>query len=179
MIVREATVEDSAAIGRVQLASWRTMFKDTGIDADAYLAGFSPDEQTQDWQDLLSTLVDRVVYIAVNDAGEVVGFAYSVWERGSDTGELSAVHILPAYRNQGIGRQLIRASARRLQQKACTSLWLRTLTGNPARRLYERLGGMLIGEGQPESIDKDGAVIEVGEVTYRWADIQKLIDSCG
>lgn len=59
--------------------------------------------------------------------------------------ELRQLHLLPAYRNQGIGSALIR----RLQRRAARHrrrLWLTVVQGNPAIELYGNLGFIKTGE---------------------------------
>lgn len=74
--------------------------------------------------------------IIVRD-GEDVG-VLTVEERPDEI-LLSQIYILPAHQGQGIGTALIRSA---LQRGAALGLpvRLRVLRGNPARRLYERLG---------------------------------------
>src|SRR5579859_7033031 len=149
MRIRQATVADAAAIGKVQLASWRTMFHDSGIDAAAYLAEFSDEERAEDWNELLNAPGNQLIFVAESDDAEIVGFALGIPESSPDgkyASELSIVHLLPAYRNQGIGRQLFAAVARNLKDEGRGSLFLWVLSGNTgARRFYERLGGQLFG----------------------------------
>ena len=73
---------------------------------------------------------------------------------------------------QGVGRQLIAATAEQLKQKGCVSLLVWTLEKNPARGLYERLGGYLVGEKEWGGNDEFG--IDVKEVAYGWLDIEQL-----
>ncbi|MFN2241756.1 MAG: GNAT family N-acetyltransferase [Anaerolineae bacterium] len=75
--------------------------------------------------------------------GEVIG--YISVERNEEYLFLSAIEIAPQVQNRGIGSSLIRD----LQDEAARRripLRLRVLQGNPARRLYERLGFVATGE---------------------------------
>jgi ribosomal protein S18 acetylase RimI-like enzyme len=58
---------------------------------------------------------------------------------------LARIYILPGYQNQGIGTQLL---ASLLAEAAHQGLevTLRVLKGNPARRLYERMGFVTVEE---------------------------------
>ena len=76
-------------------------------------------------------------------AGEAVGHI-SV-ERREESIFLGVIEIAPDFQNQGIGAGLIRD----LQDEALergVPLKLQVLQGNPARRLYERLGFVATGE---------------------------------
>lgn len=180
-----AELGDSAGIGKVQLSSWRTMFADSGVSASEYLDQFSDQERAEDWQEYLAELpANRSIYVAIaGETGEteVVGFVEGVLNVTGDTAyasELNVVHVLPAYRNQGIGTRLILQVAQRLKQEDAPSINLWTLTGNPARRLYERLGGEKVGE-QVVTTEKNGVEIAISEMEYGWREMDRLIEACG
>lgn len=63
--------------------------------------------------------------------------------------QLIQIQLAPELQGRGVGERLIRAlmaDARR----AGASLSLHVLFGNPARRLYERLGFRIVGQAPPE-----------------------------
>jgi ribosomal protein S18 acetylase RimI-like enzyme len=57
----------------------------------------------------------------------------------ADVPELS-VCVLPGYRGAGLGTALVAAAVAEARNRALTALSLSVEEGNPARRLYERLG---------------------------------------
>jgi len=59
--------------------------------------------------------------------------------RAADGLHLVDIALLASYRNQGIGTQLIRELMEQSRGAGC-GLHLHVLRGNPAQRLYERLG---------------------------------------
>ncbi len=168
--IREAQPGDSRGIAVVQLDSWRTNF--AGILPDQYLAQFTYDDRDADWNELLADPGDRVIYVAEDDGGEVVGFVCAGPE-GSENptypSEIYAIHINRSYHRQSIGRRLIAVAAQRLHEQGYPALLLWVLADNPARAFYERLGGRLVGE-------KTGDFYGVGvvEVAYGWSDIADL-----
>ncbi len=171
MRTREATIEDSESLAHIQVDSYRGAY--TGILPAAYLMQFTYEEQTQDWRDLLGQAQHDLLYVIETDAGDIVGYALAkpgLTSIAPYDSELVALHIRKASQRQGAGRQLIAASARRLQQAGCASLMLWTLAQNPARILYERLGGRLIGEQEIIVGDNATAV----EVAYGWPNIEAL-----
>jgi len=173
MKIRKAEVQDSAALAQVQVDSYRTAY--AGIFPQAYLDHFTYEEQEQDWRDLLSSPSDDVLYVAQTDDGEVVGYALGrpgPTEIPPYDGELVALHVRPAYRGQGAGRRLIAAVAVGLRRSGCTAPMLWTLESNPARALYERLGGRLIGEKAWDGNQEFGTQIK--EVAYGWPDVEAL-----
>ncbi|MHB8625111.1 MAG: GNAT family N-acetyltransferase [Aggregatilineales bacterium] len=120
----------------------------------------------------------QIVYVAENDAGQVVGFALGALDHiaAPYQCELSAIHILPSYRGQGIGKRLIAAVANQFKIQGCSSLWLSVLTGNSrARHLYERLGGQFVSEKRA-TVGKNEVGIEIAEAAYGWSDIENLLD---
>jgi ribosomal protein S18 acetylase RimI-like enzyme len=170
---RRARVEDCAGLAEVQIDSYRTAY--AGFFPQSYLDRFTYEEQEKDWHDLLSIGLEAVLYVAESDVGEMVG--YALGRPGpSDIppydGELVALHIHHSHQRQGIGHQLIMAVARHLKQLGCTSLMLWVLEENPARALYERLGGQVIGDRDWGGNDQFG--VEVKEVAYGWSNIERL-----
>jgi ribosomal protein S18 acetylase RimI-like enzyme len=73
----------------------------------------------------------------IESAGEAVG-VISV-EQQREFISLSAIEVAPDFQSKGIGTRLIRDMQDEAERQ-CVPLRLRVLQGNPARRLYERLG---------------------------------------
>ena len=170
MKTRKATLTDSPALARIQVDSYRTAYK--GHFSQAYLDHFSYEEQTQDWQEILSSKKNEGVFVAENEQGEILAYALAKAETASTRqfdSSLTAIHVHPDHYQQGIGRQLLTAVIKTLQAQGCTSLWLSTLIGNPAQDWYERLGGVPIGEERYTVDDR-----EIVEIKYAWSDIDLL-----
>jgi ribosomal protein S18 acetylase RimI-like enzyme len=172
LTLRPAAPADSAAIAQVQVDNYRGAY--AGLLPQAYLDNFTYAAQAEDWLSLLNTPQHDPVFVAER-AGQVIG--YALGRLGSPIPpyacELVALHVRHAHQGQGAGRQLIRCVAEHFQQQGLRSLMLWTLQGNPARRLYERLGGQLIGEQRVEL----GENIYATEVAYGWPDIAALIQT--
>ncbi|MGC9332568.1 MAG: GNAT family N-acetyltransferase [Anaerolineae bacterium] len=167
MNVRDATVQDSAGLARVQVDSYRRAY--AGIFPASYLAHFTYEAQEQDWRDLLTSATEDVLCVAEVEPGEIVGYALGrpgATEVAPYDSELVALHVRRASQGQGVGRQLLKAMAERLKQRGCASLMLWVLEENPSRVLYEHLGGRLLDAKQTSQ----GAV----EVAYGWASIEGL-----
>ncbi len=171
MHIREAQIEDSAGIARVQVDSYRTAY--AGLLPQWFLDHFTYEEQTQDWRDLMSAEARDLLYVALADSGEVAGYALArptASEQAPGEGELVALHVHRTQQGRGLGRALIAAAAEGLRQRGSTSLMLWVLEGNTrARAIYEHLGGRLGGE-QYFDIDE----FRAKEVAYRWPDISVL-----
>ena len=168
MQIRKAKVEDSAGLARVQVDSYQTTY--AGIFPQSYLDCFSYEEQEGDWQDLLLSELEDVLYVAETDAGEIVGYVLGrpgPSEIPPYDSELVALHVRHSHQRRGIGRQLVATMAAQLKQRECASLMLWVLEKNPSRLFYERMGAQLL----------DGRNVSVGgavEVAYGWPDIESL-----
>ena len=171
MKIRKATIDDSSALAHIQVDSYRTAYAD--FFPQVYLDQFSYEEQTQDWRDLLSSESNEPLFVAENTQGEIVGYALGKAETDPEAlydSALTAIHVHRSQQRQGIGRHLLTAVVKALQEQGCTSLWLSTLAGNPVKAWYERLGGAPIGELR-YMVDET----EIVEIKYGWSDIELLL----
>ena len=74
-------------------------------------------------------------------------------ERREDVAHLGRLYILPAYQGQGIGTQLLTDLMTGAFREGLP-VTLRVLKVNPAKRLYERLGFVVIEEAEAHYIMK-------------------------
>jgi GNAT superfamily N-acetyltransferase len=141
---------------------------------DAYLDQFTYEEETQDWMNLLSKVDHDVVYVAVDDADHILGYALgrSLADSGFDC-ELLALHVLKDHQRQGIGTALVSVMASHYADTGCASLMLWTLEHNPVRAMYETWGGEVVNR-RSEMWDEG---TQITEVAYGWSDIRSLIRS--
>src|SRR5260370_802867 len=146
MRIREADVDDAAAIARVHVDAWRTTY--AGIVPDEYLAGLSYAPREQIWRE---SLADRAgqefTLVAENEQRAIVGFATGGPEREGNTvyrGELRAIYLLADSRRIGIGRRLVAGVAKGLVEAGCDSMLVWVLADNPPRRIYKALGAHLV-----------------------------------
>ncbi|MHC4955727.1 MAG: GNAT family N-acetyltransferase [Planctomycetota bacterium] len=97
---------------------------------------------------------DPASHTVIEWDGEPVGCQWV--RRHEDALELVRLYLLPAAQGCGIGTYLVK----RLIAEAGTAdlpVRLRVLKGNPARRLYERLGFVVIGETEThDSMERAG-----------------------
>jgi GNAT superfamily N-acetyltransferase len=170
VLIREATMEDSAGLARVQVDSYRTSY--AGLMPRAVLDGFTYEEQEQDWRDWISSQPEDLLYVAEAATGEIVGYALArpgpIAAPPFDS-ELVALHVRRAHQRQGLGRRLMATVAEQLGLQDCKSLMLWILEENPARGFYEHLGGQLLDERKMSSAS-------VHEVAYGWPTIESLCD---
>jgi GNAT superfamily N-acetyltransferase len=172
ILIRQADLDDAAAIARVHIDAWRTTY--VGIVPDEYLASLSYDEREQQWREGLANPANGEFTLVAEDHRQaIVGFATGGPEREGNTeyrGELRAVYLLSESRRSGIGRRLVAGVAGRLIEAGYDSMLVWVLADNPSRQFYEALGARFI-------CDK---VVEIGgarliEVAYGWQDIRRLV----
>jgi ribosomal protein S18 acetylase RimI-like enzyme len=164
MIVRAARLEDAPAMARVN------------VDTSEPGQGERVEESARNWARAIREVADgteprNCVYIAVNDAEEVVGFAIGGppgQEAPEGTGEVYNLGVEESYHRRGLGRRLVQAVAGRLAQVGMPALIIGCLEVNtPARRFYEALGGQVVGR---RHVHEEGP-----EVIYGWTDTRALV----
>mgnify|MGYP001171556972 CR=1 FL=1 len=180
--IRAARGEDAPGIARVHLASWQTTYR--GIVPDDILDHLTLDDYEPRWRQLLASaeIASGVecTFVAEEVATTtIIGFAHGAPTRSTRSeaantiiqrvpyeSELNAIYLLPTMRRQGIGRRLTAAVAQHLAARGHHGLIVWALADNaPARRFYERLGGVVVAE-QPIEIGKP-----LVEVAYGWPDL--------
>ena len=168
-LVRRAEAGDADAIANVHVASWRTTYG--GLLPDDFLASLSRAHYSQRWQRTLDDPTHRV-YVAENAEG-VIGFASGGRERAGETGysgELYAIYVLRDAQGHGHGRRLVQAVVGGLRELELPDMIVWVLRENaPARRFYERLGGIYVRE-QPITIGST----RLEEVSYGWRSLRDV-----
>lgn len=149
--IRKARPADAAAIAAVHIETWRSTY--AGILPDAYLAGLSLPRIAAGYQrGLLERREGSAMFVATAEAepgggsAQVVGFASGARARRTllAQGEIETLYLLEDWRERGIGRRLMRATAAHLAATGCRSAMLWVLSENPSRWFYQHLGGRLV-----------------------------------
>ena len=161
-LVREATVADADAIGRIQVETWRAAYSGL-MPADA-LETASVAERQRMWRAGLSRELppQRATFVAEAE-GEVVGFASvgECREPGSEDGELYAIYLDQTRWGHGVGRSLLEQAERSLRDAGFEAALLWVLEGNArAIRFYERAGWQR--SGRKTDTFQGAEVVELG-----------------
>ena len=138
--IRSARIQDAPAIAAVHVEVWRNAYP--GMLPDHSLTGLSRHRLAGYYGAAIARGGGMLVARAP-DASQVVGFA-SWSRRGPNApadGEVETLYVLDDWRERGIGRSLLSASAQHLARRNCRSLFLWVLADNPSRWFYEHLGG--------------------------------------
>lgn len=171
--VRPATPSDALTIATLHIDSWRATYR--GILSDAFLDGPVDADRRAHWTSRLADLANPSMLLVIAEDGRApVGFACAFIDVDPTWGALlDNLHVSPSCQGQGLGRRLMaHAAAWVLQHRPESRMHLWVYAQNtPARRFYERLGGVITEQGaypQP-----DGRLIEV--VQYGWDDLRRLM----
>jgi ribosomal protein S18 acetylase RimI-like enzyme len=162
---------DAADLGRVHVRAWRETY--AGVLPQGALGRMSPAAHARRFRhELLHAQPGRVTLIA-EDADEAVGYASGALVSGDGRGadaEVFTLYVVRAAQGVGVGRALLKASARVLRAEGATSLMIFVLSRNErARGFYERLGGEAFAE-----VASRGWGEGLTETAYRWRDIGTL-----
>jgi ribosomal protein S18 acetylase RimI-like enzyme len=137
--------EDAPAIAALHTESWRSAYR--GLVPDAFLDGPVVEERLEYWLHRLSTDDEGPRHLLKAVQGNLmVGFVCVVRDADPEWGPLlDNLHVKPACKGLGIGRELLGAAREWTALVAPgrpMHLWVIEDNTN-ARRFYERLGGVV------------------------------------
>lgn len=143
----------------LRLATWFNLnwsgnrFTLARLDADPHLAGYyrtRPEFGVVSTHDAQAT---GVVWTTLFPP-EAPGYGFV----RPDVPELSLC-VLPGYRGAGLGTDLLGAAVAEARRRSLPALSLSVEEGNPARRLYDRLGFLPASDAEPGTL-----VLELGDL---------------
>jgi ribosomal protein S18 acetylase RimI-like enzyme len=123
------------------------LLKATMQEYVAQIWGWEEEWQQAYFQEHFDPSQERIVVLEGQDIGVLAT------EEREDELFLAKISILPEYQGRGIGTHLIRAVLDRAFDRGLP-VTLQVLKGNPARRLYERLGFVAVGETETHTLMK-------------------------
>jgi ribosomal protein S18 acetylase RimI-like enzyme len=170
-VIREATLEDSTEIARVQVDTWRTTYRE--IVPQSFLDEMDYDIRVESWRNQLASGSSRI-YVAEMD-GTICGFIGGgrLREPLADfDGEIYAIYLAVDAQQRGCGRAMMQRLAGRLLQDGLKGAVVWVLERNPACAFYECLGGELLGQ---KAISIGGA--DLVEVAYVLEDLSRLVEN--
>lgn len=145
MQMRIATAADGALIARLQTASWRSAYR--AILNSNFLAGPIEEDRLSAWMSRFAQQDPHEFIIIAEAADEAIGFVCAVGAEDDHWGTLiDNLHILPAAKGRGLGADLFKIAAEwSVRNYSNSGIYLWCYEQNePARRFYERLGGVVI-----------------------------------
>jgi tRNA threonylcarbamoyl adenosine modification protein YeaZ/ribosomal-protein-alanine acetyltransferase len=152
------SVSVEAATARTRLATANDLAALADIHATSFAAGWTV-------TDLSSSLaIPGAAAVVVELAGTIYGFVQFQWVAGE--AEINTICVLPNYRRQHFGRDLMEGLVRQLQARKTTKLFLEVAENNaPARGLYESFGFQVNGVRKGYYADGQNAVTMVKEMS--------------
>ncbi len=170
--LRKAQFSDYTAIAKLHSENWKEAYR--GILSDHYLDYEVEKDRLDTWhQRLQAPANNQFITVAMSD-DVIVGFCCVFLNDDPDFGSLiDNLHVAPALRKFGIGKMLVKESARNVCEKADNKkmyLWVFEDNRN-ARIAYQAMGGANV-----ETVDKgnqDGTVSRTCRIF--WSDASKFL----
>jgi ribosomal protein S18 acetylase RimI-like enzyme len=162
---------DAAELARVHVRSWRETYP--GLLPQAALNRMSIAVHARRFGQTLTRAKPGEATLLAEGAEGCVGYASGALLRGEGKAadaEVFTLYVVRAAQGAGVGKALLKGTARVLKAEGARSLQLFVLSRNErARGFYERLGGEAFAE-----VDSSGWGEGQTETAYRWADIDAL-----
>lgn len=134
-----------------------------------YLAPLPADEGRAFWRGVKHELADGRVLLAAHLEGKLVGsvqLAPVPKPNGMHRAEVQKLLVLRAFRGRGVAKALMAAVERKAAELGRWLLVLDTVPGQPAEKLYERLGYQRAGV-VPDYAEKSGGGYEPTVIFYK------------
>lgn len=169
--LREASVTDCEGMAKVSVDTWRTAYK--GIIPQVMLEKLSYEKRAEGFRKRFLSAQVYHPFVAMYKDTEVVGFADFGQARDKKWGlnyELCAFYVLPAFQRKGLGVRLFEMGVKAGIRQGMKGMYTSVLEDHSGRKVYEKLGGRLLGQ--------EG--IEIGadryrEVFYGWDSLVQAL----
>ena len=174
--IRPATVDDAGTIAAVHRESWRTTY--AGILPEDFIAAHAGRKSEPAWHSRLARAAPGEATWVAERGGQIVAFANGGDARHTLEGldaEIYALYVLQSHQRRGVGRELVRESARHFVRNGRFGFYLWVLKANRARMFYEAMGGVEMGE----KTERLGPRHSFAQVAYGWHDLTALVSEPG
>lgn len=165
------TAEHIAEIAAIHATSWRSAYR--GVLRDEFLQSDLVRNRTELWSRRLLNKPQRHFGFISRVDDRAVGFAFAFGDEDDEWGtQLDNLHVVPEYKGQGIGKQLLSAIATTCVaqcQQPTLHLWVYE-ANTQAQEFYARLGAQ---RGERLVIQAPGGG-EVPEYRYYWPSSKAL-----
>ncbi len=175
--LRTASAADAECLSALDVAVWRASYGH--ILSRALLDGLAgnPFHDAHFFAAIIDRIgVDEWLWV-VDDGVDAVGFCHFGACRDAAAGhggEIERLYLLPLAQNRGLGTRILAAAAHRLVDEGLTPIRTTVFEENHrARRLYERLGGRLLGR----TIVFEDQGRPVWDCVYGWQDPAPLLSA--
>ncbi len=158
LMVDVAKPEDAAGIVRVRHETWLATYPnaEAGVtEEDIFAKNFQSEDQIKRWKrGIEDETGTRKIWVAKNDAGEVVG--YGQGKKGDAENEIWGLYVLPTYRGKGLGSKLMKSVVDWLGNEKPITLSVATYSSS-AVELYKRFGFIEVDEPGAGPVFASGA----------------------
>lgn len=165
-LTRDATAADVERIAEIKVRNWADTYGP--LVPREVLGPFLDRDRSAEQLRSLMRSPDTLVLVAPS-RGVVQGFALTYIARPPEPW-LESLHVLRDERGRGVGKLLIRATAKRLVAAGYHSMSLGVILGNDgASRFYQRLGA------RPVRVESVDFAVGVQHTVWRWPDLTRLL----
>lgn len=154
--IRTARSDDASGIARVHVETWVDAY--AGLLPEKHLLRLKPHSHAIAWDRRLTSLEGRAGTLVAEMEGEIVGFVHFGIGRApsgkqTTTGEIFMLYVATDWREQGIGRALMKAAFAALQGGGSSGVSVWCLAENRAAiGFYQRLGGKRMAQPRLERV---------------------------
>lgn len=145
MIVREMTLNDVTAVGKIHVDTWRVAYK--GIVPQDYLDGLNYTKSATRWENGILERPEVLRYVA-EIGGEIAGFIAGLNNRSESDlphidSELWAIYVHPNHFRDGVGQALVQELTNKLRDLKKKKMCVWVLADNHrAINFYKKCGGV-------------------------------------
>ncbi|MEM7113994.1 MAG: GNAT family N-acetyltransferase [Chloroflexota bacterium] len=170
-MIRQARVEDAERMGEMLVATWLAAHEGQMPHHlwEKRRRKWTPAVSARGWRGTLQEMAEggdgrSCIYLAVTETGDIIGLCAAFAEAVQPQASVVALYVRQEQQRVGNGRLLLQTTFDHLQRGRIETVHIGVLAANtPARRFYERMGGVLIGE---RSFDEEGTPLP--EAVYGW-----------
>jgi GNAT superfamily N-acetyltransferase len=163
-IIRPIRADEAEALRDIRLAALADC-------PTSFTADFNDEKDRNPWLDRAQqgTGDGKDLILLAEADGQIVGMTGVLGHSNAKlrhNGIVWGVYVRPVYRAQGIGHRLLQAAIAWGREKRLVKLVLSVTVGNPARKLYERLGFVEYGV-EPMAVRWEGRFYDEAQMVLR------------
>ncbi|KQL50499.1 hypothetical protein AN964_22850 [Heyndrickxia shackletonii] len=156
MIIRQMEPQELPVVAKIYVDSMKATHK--GIVSEKFMESISNESTVERFKEILeNSNLQSFCYVAVKQ-DKIIGFSMGSLPDHAPQGyqgELNTLYISPHYQRSGVGKKLLHAVTNHFKQNEIRSMFLGVFKDNSsARKFYESVGGIKIGEFLDERLSK-------------------------
>jgi ribosomal protein S18 acetylase RimI-like enzyme len=161
IVCRDAVPDDIPALAELHVTTWNATYRTSH--------GPTIETRTAQWENVFSRANPQEFILVLENAHKrLIGFAFGTPGFGEFEGVLSKIYLRWEYHGLGLGRLLMRETARCFLERGIESFVLFAERSNPTIGFYDRMGGERL-------LDERGLFTGA----YGWREARTLLESGG